>query len=159
MTIRFSIISSSRLDFVLLLSRVLIQNIFVKIFSQIIVLNDWFLDHIHLEMKDKRYFSGRWFRRSNVRRFFSFSPLHFHLDGWPPLLLLLPPQLSSSTTSIIKYNTGLDVSQIIVARPRRRDTLRLACQLDTVYEVTKYARSLHRAYQPRRATTSFPIVS
>ena len=53
MTIRFSIISSSRLDFVLLLSRVLIQNIFVKIFSQIIVLNDddSFFDHIQLEIR------------------------------------------------------------------------------------------------------------
>lgn len=62
--------------------------------------------------------------------------------------------------TIIKYNAGsVSVSQIIVVC----DTLRLACQLATVYEVTKYAGSLHHAHRPAssraiRATRSFPIV-
>lgn len=68
----------------------------------------------------------------------------------------------STTGTIIKYNAGSvsgGVSQIIVVC----DTLRLACQLATVYEVTKYAGSLHHAHRPAssraiRATRSFPIV-
>lgn len=88
------------------------------------------------------------------RRFpcFAFSLAPFRPSYQPPLLC---SDTSSSPASIIKYNTGLGVSQIIVARPRR-DTLRLACQLDTVYEVTKYARSLHRVRPtpPRRRIIS-----